>query len=211
MAQIYPTKANLLNTKKSLELAKLGYDLMDRKRNILVREMMQLIDDARQVQQQIGEVYAAAYGALKTASLNLGDCARFAGAIPVDNTVTVDYRSVMGVEVPTVTIGSQITDVRNFGFLATNSDFDEACLRFNEVKLLTVQLAQIESSIYRLADAVKKTQKRSNALNNIMIPRLTETVKFITEALDEKEREDFSRLKVTKRFKLRKSETESDC
>ena len=206
MAQVFPTKANLLNTKKSLELAKLGYDLMDRKRNILVREMMGLIDEARSVQQQIGEVYAAAYNALKTASLNLGDCARFAGAIPVDDSVTVDYRSVMGVEVPTVTIGDKQADVRDFGFLATNSDFDEACLRFGEVKQLTVRLAQIESSVYRLADAVRKTQKRSNALNNIMIPRLTGTVKFITEALDEKEREDFSRLKVTKRFKAKKGE-----
>ena len=206
MAQVFPTKANLLNTKKSLELAKLGYDLMDRKRNILVREMMGLIDEARSVQQQIGEVYAAAYNALKTASLNLGDCARFAGAIPVDDSVTVDYRSVMGVEVPTVTIGDKQADVRDFGFLATNSDFDEACLRFGEVKQLTVRLAQIESSVYRLADAVRKTQKRSNALNNIMIPRLTGTVKFITEALDEKEREDFSRLKVTKRFKEKKGE-----
>lgn len=205
MAQVFPTKANLLNTKKSLELAKLGYDLMDRKRNILVREMMSLIDEAKQVQQQIGEVYSDAYSALKTASLNLGDCSRFAGAIPVDDSVSVDYRSVMGVEVPTVTIGDRQTDVRDFGFLATNSDFDEACLRFGEVKRLTVRLAQIESSVYRLADAVKKTQKRSNALNNIMIPRLTSTVKFITEALDEKEREDFSRLKVTKRFKEKKN------
>ena len=54
--QVFPTKANLMNTKKSLELAKLGYDLMDRKRNILVREMMRLIDEAKDVQQQIGEV-----------------------------------------------------------------------------------------------------------------------------------------------------------
>ena len=202
--QVFPTKANLMNTKKSLELAKLGYDLMDRKRNILVREMMRLIDEAKEVQQAIGSVYADAYDALKRASLNLGDCSRFAGAIPVDDSVSLDYRSVMGVEVPTVTIGDRQTDVRDFGFLATNSDFDEACLRFNEVKQLTVQLAQIESSVYRLADAVKKTQKRSNALNNIMNTRLTGTVKFISEALDEKEREDFSRLKVTKRFKEKK-------
>ena len=202
--QVFPTKANLMNTKKSLELAKLGYDLMDRKRNILVREMMRLIDAAKEVQQAIGSVYADAYDALKRASLNLGDCSRFAGAIPVDDSVSLDYRSVMGVEVPTLEIHPRETDVRDFGFLATNSDFDEACRKFIEVKTLTVRLAQIENSVYRLADAVKKTQKRSNALNNIMIPRLSETVKFITEALDEKEREDFSRLKVTKRTKGKK-------
>ncbi len=201
MAQIVPTKANLMNTKKSLELAKLGYDLMDRKRNILVREMMQLIDSAKSVQSQIGEAYTAAYDALKRATLNLGSLARFVSAVPVRDDIEIDYRSVMGVELPTVTIAEQTVDVRSFGFLETNEDFDEACRRFQEVKTLTASLSEIESSICRLADAVKKTQKRSNALSNIMIPRLEATVKLISEALDEKEREDFSRLKVVKRQK----------
>ncbi|MBQ7598190.1 MAG: V-type ATP synthase subunit D [Clostridia bacterium] len=201
MAQIVPTKANLMNTKKSLELAKLGYDLMDRKRNILVREMMQLIDKAKDVQSQIGETYAAAFDALKRATLNLGSLARFVSAVPVADDIEIDYRSVMGVELPTVQLKEQTVDVRAFGFLETNADFDEACRRFSEVKALTASLSEIESSICRLADAVKKTQKRSNALSNIMIPRFEATVKQISEALDEKEREDFSRLKVVKRQK----------
>ena len=70
-------------------------------------------------------------------------------------------------------------------------------------------LAEIENSVYRLADSIKKTQKRANALKNIMIPSFEETVKFITDALDEKDREEFSRLKVIKRKKLRDSESES--
>lgn len=201
MAQVFPTKSNLMSTKKSLELAKLGYDLMDRKRNILVHEMMQMIDEAKSVQSDIGRVYEQAYTALKKANLTLGDCNRFARAVPLDDDLTVDYRSVMGVEIPTVKIEPGSTDVRNFGFEGTNSDFDEACRLFREVKLLTARLAEIESSVCRLADAVEKTQKRSNALNNIMIPRLEQTVKFISQALDEKEREEFSRLKVIKEMK----------
>lgn len=201
LAQIVPTKANLMNTKKSLELAKLGYDLMDRKRNILVREMMQLIDQAKEVQSKIGEAYAAAFEALKNATLNLGSLARFVSAVPVYDDIEIDYRSVMGVELPTVKMQEHSVDVRSFGMLETNADFDEACRRFEEVKTLTASLSEIESSICRLADAVKKTQKRSNALSNIMIPRLEATVKQISEALDEKEREDFSRLKVVKRQK----------
>ena len=204
MAQVFPTKANLISTKKSLELAKQGYDLMDRKRNILVREMMSMIDEAKALQSRIGEVYERAYAALKQATLNLGDCAKFVGAIPCADDLTIDYRSVMGVELPTVTLEETHIDVRSFGFAATNSDFDEACLLFSEVKRLTALLAETESSVCRLADAVKKTQKRSNALSNVMIPRFESTVKFITEALDEKEREDFSRLKVTKRNKEKK-------
>ena len=80
----------------------------------------------------------------------------------------------------------------------SNSLLDSAYENFHEVKLLTAKLAQIESSVYRLATAVSKTQKRSNALKNIVIPRYEEIVKFITESLEEKEREDFSRLKVIK-------------
>ena len=201
MAQVFPTKANLMHTKKSLELAKQGYDLMDRKRNILVHEMMARVEEAEALQSQIGDVYEQAYAALKQATLDLGDCAKFVGAIPCEDDLTIEYRSVMGVEVPVVTLDVKQTDVRSFGFSATNSDFDEACRRFCEVKQLTARLAELENSVCRLADAVKKTRKRSNALSNIMIPRLEATVKTITEALDEKEREDFSRLKVVKRQK----------
>ena len=74
-------------------------------------------------------------------------------------------------------------------------------MKFNRVKELTAELAEVENSVYRLADNVKKTQKRANALKNIMIPRFEETVKFITDALEEKDREEFSRLKVIKRQK----------
>ena len=86
-----------------------------------------------------------------------------------------------------------------------NSAVDNVYIHFTKVKELTVELAEIENSVYRLADAIKKTQKRANALKNIMIPRFEETVKFITDALDEKDREEFSRLKVIKRKKLRES------
>ena len=201
MPQVFPTKANLMSTKKSLELARLGYDLMDRKRNILVREMMGLIDEAKAVQESIGTVYEKAYAALRKASLTLGDCSRFAEAIPVSDDLKIDYRSVMGVEIPTVEVSEQVTDVSSFGFFQTNSDFDEACALFSKVKILTARHSEIENSVCRLADAVKKTQKRSNALSNIMIPRFEVTVKYITDALEEKEREDFSRLKITKKNK----------
>ena len=175
MAQVFPTKSNLMSTKKSLDLAKLGYDLLDRKRNILVHEMMQLIDKASKIQQEI----------------------------PVDESLDIDLRSVMGVELPVVTLGDEKLDMY-YGLNSTNSQLDEAYLSFVQVKHMTAELAEIENSVYRLADAIKKTQKRANALDNIMIPQFTATIKYITEALEEKEREDFSRLKVIKRQKEEK-------
>lgn len=198
--QVFPTKANLMNTKKSLDLAKLGYELMDRKRNILVREMMLLIDEAADIQQKVSQTYENAYAALKKAYVTLGNCRDYAENVPVDNSLIVDRRSVMGVELPIVRIEEGEEGVF-YGLQNTNSMLDEAYLSFREVKELTVRLAEIENSVYRLADAISKTQKRANALDNIMIPQFEETVKFISDALEEKEREDFSRLKVTKRQK----------
>ena len=197
MAQVFPTKANLMATQKSLELAKLGYELMDRKRNILVREMMQLADEAKAVESRIGEAYKEAYGYLRLANITLGLCGNFARAVPVETDLALDCKSVMGVEIATVTL-SETHLPPQYGFRNTNSYLDEAYIRFNEAKQLTARLAEVQASVFRLADAVKKTQKRANALNNIMIPQFTETVKCITEALDEKEREDFTRLKVVK-------------
>ena len=200
MAQIFPTKANLMATQKSLSLAKLGYELMDRKRNILVREMMQLVDEAKEVESTINEAYKKAYASLQKANITLGRCSDYARTVPLDETLEVDYKSVMGVEIPQITLGEQ--DMKNYyGFDTTNSYLDEAYFNFNEAKRLSVKLVETQTSIYRLADAIKKTQKRANALNNIMIPKFTQTVKFISEALDEKEREDFTRLKVVKSTK----------
>lgn len=198
--QVFPTKNNLINTQKSLALAKLGYDLMDRKRSILVREMMQMIDKANVIQAQISATYTEAYAALQRAHITLGVCMGSAMTIPVDDGLEMDFRSVMGVELPTVTLAPRPPEIY-YGLDLTNSQLDNAYIKFNEVKSLTAVLAEVESCVYRLADAIKKTQKRTNALDNVIIPRFKDTVKFITNALEEKDREDFSRLKVIKRQK----------
>ena len=199
--QTVPTKGNLLATKKSLELSRTGFELLDRKRNILIREMMALIDRASAIQDKIDLTYAQAYQALQTANISLGICQEISRTVPLDDSLRVAYRSVMGVEIPMVSLEEKGQTNIPYGLSNTNSMMDRAYERFNEVKRLTAELAEVENSVYRLADAIKKTQKRANALNNIMIPQFTETIKFITEALDEKEREDFTRMKVVKATK----------
>ncbi len=198
-----PTKGNLISSKKSLELSKLGYELLDKKRNILIREMMSLIDKAKSIQGQIDGAYEKAYLALETANVTMGFCAELAKSVPEEDSLTLSYRSVMGVEIPIVAITASEGIELQYGLTATNSILDDARLRFNEVKLLTAQLAEIENSVYRLAVAIRTTQSRANALKNIMIPNFESTVKFISDALDEKDREEFSRLKVIKHQKER--------
>ena len=202
--QIVPTKGNLLATKKSLELSRTGFDLLDRKRNILIREMMSLIDRASKIQSKIDAAYAEAYASLQRANITLGICGELSKTVPVENGLNVAYRSVMGVEIPMVSLKTEDIPVP-FGLNSTNILLDQAYIKFNEVKRMTAELAEVENSVYRLADAVKKTQKRANALKNIMIPRFEKTVKTITDALEEKDREEFSRLKVIKRKKEDKS------
>ena len=207
--QAVPTKGNLITSKKSLALAKTGYELLDKKRNILVREMMTLIDRATEIQTKIDVTYSQAYLALQRANITLGYIDDLAKTVPEDNSLKLSYRSVMGVEIPIVTIDEDSQENGLFfGLDVTNSAFDEAYMRFREVKRLTADLAEVENSVYRLADSIKKTQKRANALKNIMIPRFEETVKFSTDALEEKDREEFSRLKVIKAQKTKQNSDE---
>ena len=195
--QVFPTKGNLISTKKSLDLAKVGFELLDRKRNIIVREMMALIDRAETIQSSIDSCYADAYLALQQANIAHGICADITEAVPVENGLSLSSRSVMGVEIPLVHLDPEPVEL-SYGFMSTSSLVDEAYIQFDRVKKLTAELAEVENSVYRLATAVGKTQKRANALKNIVIPRFTRTVKFITDSLEEKEREEFSRLKVIK-------------
>lgn len=198
--QVFPTKGNLINSKRSLRQAQLGYELMDRKRNILIREMVALSDKAKELRGSIESTFSEAYKALQNANIVLGVVSPLTEQIPVENDLKITYRSVMGVELPAVVSGAQPPKMV-YSSMFTNSQFDRAYICFNRAKEISAVLAEIENSIYRLAVAIKKTQKRANALKNILIPKYTEQVKFITNALEEKEREEFSRQKIIKRNK----------
>ena len=107
----------------------------------------------------------------------------------------------MGVEVPNVIYEKPDNLELAYGLEESNSKIDEAYLQFQKVKELTMVLAEVDNAVYRLANAISKTQKRANALKNVVIPRYTNTIRFINDSLDEKEREEFSRMKVIKASK----------
>lgn len=197
MAPVIPTKGNLIAIRRSMTLARMGFELMDRKRNILIREMMGLIDRASEIQSEIDVTFRQAYAALQIANITLGIADTIAEAVPVDDSVLIRYHSVMGVELPSVPENNEPIKIE-YGLTDTNSMLDEAYKSFHAVKRLTRTLAEIEISIYRLAYSIKKTQKRANALENIIIPNLNSSIRFITGALEEKDREEFVRLKVIK-------------
>jgi V/A-type H+-transporting ATPase subunit D len=197
---IAPTKANLMAAQAALAFSRKGYELLDKKRNVLIREMMGLMDRAEEIQYKVRDIFKDAYEALKTANITLGitDVYEVAKSVPLATEFTVLTRSVMGVEIPTIRYKKQDLE-HYYSFYHTNTALDVAMQKFHEVKYLLYELAEVEDSVYRLATEIKRTQKRANALKNIQIPRYESIVKTISEVLEEKEREDFFRLKILKK------------
>jgi len=201
---IASTKANLMAAQISLDFSKKGYDLLDKKRNVLIKKMMEFMDRAKENQQKMREIFKDAYEALTVANITLGinEVYEVAKSIPQSNEFTILTYSVMGVEIPQIKYEKHKIEPY-YSFYHTNTALDVALQKFHQVEYLLYELAEVEDSVYKLAIEIKRTQKRANALKNIQIPKYEALVKFITELLEEKEREDFFRLKVLKKKKLR--------
>lgn len=198
----FPTKGNLMLAKNSLALARQGYDLMDKKRNVLLKELMALIDEAKDIQEQIDTTFTRAYACLQRANIEHGisKVHELAFTVPIEDSIRIQTRSIMGTEIPHVKYDEKKNDL-TYSFVNTMESIDIAREAFREVKDLTIKLSMVENSAYRLATNIKKTQKRANALKNITIPMYTNLVRNINNALEEKEREEFTRLKVIKSMK----------
>ena len=199
---LFPTKGNLMIAQNTLSLSRQGYDLLDKKRNILTREMMTLIDKAKSIEKEIDEAFKEAYRALEKANIIIGIqyIKEIGYAITEEVDVEVHFTSVMGVEIPKVKYNKKPSRPA-YGFFRTSSALDDVYLKFSRVRELTIELAEVDNAVYRLAVNIKKTQKRANALKNITIPRYVAAVRHIQNVLEEKEREEFTRLKVIKRQK----------
>lgn len=197
---IAPTKANLLKAKAMLAFSRKGYDLLDKKRNVLIREMMGLVSRSNALQRDIQVLYTEAYSALKVANITLGSShvEEISISIPKSESYTILLQSVMGVEIPRIK-HDPVEMAPSYGLYRTNSALDVAHEKFTKLRELLYELAQMETSVYKLAMEIKKTQKRTNALERIQIPKYMGIVKFIMETLEEKEREDFFRLKKVKK------------
>lgn len=200
MENFVPTKANLMAAKNSLEFSKKGFELLDKKRNVLIREMMSYVATAHELQEKINTTFSKAYEALIEANIISGvvNVEDISMTVEEANDYELLFKSVMGVEVPIINFDKKDIDLK-YSVFRTGASIDEAMREFNNVRYLTYELAEVENAVYKLAMEVKKTQKRANALQNIQIPKFQEIVKFVTEVLEEKDREDFFRLKIVKK------------
>jgi len=190
---------NLLRIKRSLQLAESGREILEKKRDILMVELRNFLYDLQRTREELNEALNEAFSYIEKAAVHLGveKVERIAELISKPINFDVDYRSIMGVAVPRVKIRGEKPQP-DYGFLGTNIYFDLAFKKFCALLDLICRLIELEESVYRIANAIESVQKRINALKHVYIPRYREIVKYIEIALEEREREDFVRMKKVK-------------
>ncbi len=196
---IPPTRSNLLKTKQDLRFAREGYEILDQKREVLAKELVRLANDAEALQAKVDPLIQAAYRALERAKLTMGREHVEWAALAVHKTtqVEVKYRGVMGIALPIIE-ASGAPPAMTYSLGDTAASLDEAALDFREVLDNIPELSRLQTSVWRLAVELRKTQRRVNALEYIFIPDYVETITFIQSSLEEREREDTFRLKLLK-------------
>lgn len=201
---IAPTKSNLLTVKESLTVARDGYDLLEQKREILVMELMRMVEKVKLLEQSIDKKVAEAYPALKNMLMAVGgdQVERISRAVHYDfkinevpvNAAGMQFRSI-NVELPKRELF--------YSFMDSYADTDNVMVNFFELLTLLTEMASIRTMVWRLAGEVKKTQRRVNALDKMVIPQTEETCRYIEGVLEERERENVF---VLKNLKARSSE-----
>jgi len=197
--KLSPTRSNLLMVKQRLKLAREGHALLEKKRDVLMIEILALIEDAERVQREVEEQFAKAYASMQEARAGMGTerVRRLALSRPQEVEIEITPRSVMGVAVPTVAFDAPQRQLL-YGFGDTSVVLDQVHRRWRHALALMGDKAEKVTTVWRLALELKRTVRRVNALENIFVPTYEETLRYIEEMLEEKEREELFRLKRAK-------------
>lgn len=199
---IHPTRMELLILKKRKNLAEKGHDLLKEKRDALIMEFFDILEDIRKLRTDVNNAFKEAYDALATAKMVMGPLKveEVATSVPPILELDVSTRNVMGVRVPLLRVEekSESTSISSYGFTDTSAKLDEAVEKFRNALKAIIRLAETEAAVKRLAEEIEKTKRRVNALKYIIIPRITNTIQFIELHLEEREREDLFRMKRIK-------------
>ena len=199
---IAPTKSNLLLIKEQLGVAEDGYDLLEQKREILVMELMRMVEKVKLLEDQIDKTISEAYPALRNMLMTVGGDR----AESIAHGVKYDYQMK---EKPVVVGGMNFNSIEVqlpkqqlfYSYLGTFADSDKVMVEFFKLLNLLTEMASIRTIVWRLATEVKKTQRRVNALDKMIIPQTKETKTYIESVREEREREHVFVLKSLKRNK----------
>ena len=198
--KLAPTRGNLVKLKRSMNMAQSGHDLLDQKRQVLMMELVRFIDAAKEIQIDMESIFTNAYKALQKANISIGidTVEDISESVPLTNDITVRLHSVMGVEIPDVDPLDDKT-VPSYSLHGSTGTMDSAYSQFRKVMSLIARLAEVETSVYRLAVQIRKTHRRVNALEKIVIPSNKSDISFMASVLEEGERDDFIRMKLAQK------------
>lgn len=203
---IAPTKSNLLKMNEQLSVSQNGYDLLEQKREILVMELMHMVEQVKLLERDIEKVISEAYPALKKMLITAGGdrVEHISRSVQYNFTITEKPVTIGGMKFRSIDV--ELPQRRLFySFLGTFADSDKVMVEFFKLLTLLTQMASIRTIVWRLAEEVKKTQRRVNALDKMVIPQTRDTKKYIESVLEERERENVF---VLKSLKSRKDKPE---
>ena len=197
---IAPTKSNLLKTKERLNVAMEGYDLLEQKREILVMELMHKVEEVKLLERQLNKEVNSAYPALKRMLLNVGRerAEKLSQSIHYDYKLSEKKTSIMGIGLLGLDIKLPKLELK-YSPVNSFAECDETVMEFFTLIKTITELAAVRTIAWRLARELKKTQRRVNALEKMVIPTSKETISYIDSVLEERERDSFFTSKLLKR------------
>lgn len=195
-----PTKTNLIKLQGSLRITKQGHELLERKRMILTKELEKYLAQEETLKKEVQELMETGKILIRNANIDLGidNLTNISNGVKIDNYIDIKNITLMGTEIPSAVHKKEIVK-RNYGFYNTTNTVDEAIFKFNEIQEKLIELAILENTIFRLKKSIEKVRTRANALKNIIIPENEKILQDISDKIEEREREEFARLKVVKK------------
>jgi V/A-type H+-transporting ATPase subunit D len=201
---IRPTRIELLKIKKQLLLARRGHDLLEEKLDALLLEFLRNIEVYRKEKAGVRESLSRAVRYLDDTTMVMGSrtVEEIALCTPEMPDIPMDSRVIMGVGVPRIEVSEAAAGgkMSGYSYLGTTTRLDETVAAFQSVTAELLRLAEREGTVRKLAEEIKVTRRRVNALEHILIPRLEATRQYIEMHLEEREREDLFRRKRTKQL-----------
>lgn len=202
------TKANLIKAKEELNLLEGGYDILDKKRKALIGAYDSKIKERNDLNEKVNETIKKVSHDFKKVLVSIGesDLDSISKTVPIDNSISLKVDKFMQTEISEI----HFEDVKlnlSYSFYETNSGFDEAILSFNKLRSKIFKLAELDTTINSLDREIKKTSKKVNSLDKVQIPKYKEMIKTISQSIEEKEREEFSKTKIVKENKIKKEES----
>ncbi len=212
MAQdIKPTRKNLMEIEDRIELSERGHDTLEQKRDGLIMEFMDILDQAQDVREDLETNYETAQKKINMARAMEGDMSvrGAAAALEEHPEITVESRNIMGVVVPQIESSKvrKSLDERGYGILGTSARIDEAAEAYEELLESIVLAAEVETAMKKMLTEIETTKRRVNALEFKLLPELYEGQEYIEQKLEEQEREEIFRMK---KVKAKKEEDEEE-